>query len=297
MYLLDVLSSDKTNEMTLLKSLRTEYLDLPSALPSELASVLLRTALAHLTRRFESPTYESLITNLTAERNNGSRSGSLPPVAGPGAGIMAQVGTGAMHGPSPVLLPGAVTAPPPMGLDDGTRDMAYRGKGFLLPPPNSPPKRHAFLGMMEEVLGKYWHASGCAPTTTDPVSEMTGDKQPRPKWHTGDMPAPVDWVYLATPFMCCLARPVAVFFTFEKLMEKLGTSEPPNLRYLRLTCRIFPSLAFSARLDARTLSLSSAGTALVLRGRAGPNGDSGHVVDDDFAVARNVARRCAPPMG
>jgi hypothetical protein len=221
MYLLDVLSSDKTNEMTLLKTLRAEYQALPCSLPSELASVLLRTALAHHTRRFESPTYETLITSLTAERPNapGSRSGSFPPA--PGA---LGVGTFSHLGVSPIIPPGNLTAPPPMSLDEGSSGImsSWRGKGFLLPPPNAPPKRHVFMQMMEEVLGKYWHASGCSPQPTDYTAERHGDLAPRPAWHTGDMPAPVDWVYLATPFMCCLSRPIAVFYTFEKLLQRMG---------------------------------------------------------------------------
>jgi len=220
MYLLGVLSSDKTNEISILKVLRAEYQALPSSLPSELASVLLRTALAHHTRRFESPTYETLITSLTAERASapGSRSGTVPPTSG-ALGALGQLGGG--HGHSPVILPGANAVPPPMSIDDPST-MSWRGKGFLLPPPSAPPKRHVFMQMMEEVLGKYWHASGCSPQVTDLTAEVHGDLAPRPAWHTGDMPAPVDWVYLATPFMCCLSRPIAVFFTFEKLLERMG---------------------------------------------------------------------------
>jgi hypothetical protein len=232
MYLLDVLSADKTNEITLLKGLRTKYQALPASLPSELASVLLRTALTHHTRRFESPTYETLITSLTAERSTpgsvaSSRSASLAPghifpglpglpgLTGMALAQMSQVTTAS---PAP-------SAPPSTGALESLDDPAgaWRGKGFLLPPPTAPPRRHVFMQMMEEVLGKYWHAAGCAPERTDGIAEAGGDYAPRPAWIAGDMPAPVDWVYLATPLMCCLARPIAVFFTFEKLFERIGT--------------------------------------------------------------------------
>lgn len=215
MYLLGVLSSDKTNEMTSLKILRTEYAALPSSLPSDLQSTLLQTALAHHTRRFESPTYESLITTLTSEQClPGSRASSL----GPGSSLSMSTLSGAMSF-SPNLPPGPQGAPPPLSLEDG--GMSWRGKGFLLPPPSAPPTRHAYLTLIEEVLGKYWHAAGM-PDDPDPHSDL----QPRPAWAPGMPPAPADWVYLATPFVCVLSRPLAVFYSFEKLVDRLSECTP-----------------------------------------------------------------------
>jgi len=51
---------------------------------------------------------------------------------------------------------------------------------------------------LEEVLGKYYNEEQGVP----------GEE--------------VGWVYLATPFVCCYARPVAVFLAFQKLMERIS---------------------------------------------------------------------------
>lgn len=226
MYLLGVMSSDKTSEMTLLKTLRTAYQDLPSSLPSDLASLILQTALAHHTRRFENPTYEHLISTLTSE--------STPPWSGPGS--TASLGGPASRIPasnrpsaaSPNLKAGANNAPPPMSLDDGT--MAFRvksGGGFLIPAPTQAPSRHAYIAMVEEVLGKYWNSKGCRHSQLDmpPDGDRDSDEVgPRARWPEGMGPQPVDWVYLVTPFVCCLSRPIAVFYAFDKLAERLSES-------------------------------------------------------------------------
>lgn len=179
MYLLDVLKADKTSEMTMLKALRVNYAQLPSTLPADLSSMILRTSLAHHTRRFESPTYDSLISSLTAE----------------GGDVTGRVHS--RHGPSPNMAAAATANPPPLALEE-----SFRGKGFLIPPPTEPPSRHTYLSIMEEVLGKYYHAEGTSQRTTGPP--------------------PKDWVYLATPFVCCLSRPIAVFYAFEKLTERMS---------------------------------------------------------------------------
>ena len=31
-----------------------------------------------------------------------------------------------------------------------------------------------------------------------------------------------NWVYLATPFVCCLSRPIACYLGFEKIVERMG---------------------------------------------------------------------------
>lgn len=223
MYLLGVLSEDKTSEMTLMKQLRVNYAALPSTLPSELTSLVLQTALAHHTRRFENPTYESLITALTAETSppapyqpaiapTGSRSGW--------GGIGGSSYTAPLYNSPPVSGNNPVN-PPPLSLDEGSSVM-FRAKGFLIPPPSGPPSRHGYIALIEEVLGKYWHASGCKPEPGDAEAEPDGDHCPRPNWKPGEAPAPADWVYLATPFVCCLSRPIAVFYGFEKLMDRMS---------------------------------------------------------------------------
>ena len=67
MYLLGVLIPDRTSEITSIISMNTAYNSIPSRLPSNLESNLTRTALKHHTRRFWSPTYAGLISNLTSE--------------------------------------------------------------------------------------------------------------------------------------------------------------------------------------------------------------------------------------
>lgn len=228
MYLLGVMSSDKTSEMTLLKTLRTAYQDLPSSLPSDLASLLLQTALSHHTRRFENPTYESLISTLTSEPLGGGWVSGAGTGVGGALGLGSRVPSGNRPAASPNLLAGANSAPPPMSLDDGT--MAFRAKsggGFLIPAPTAPPTRHTYITMLEEVLGKFWHQTGCRPSEVDVEGEMEeADLDvavgPRARWPAGVWPQPVDWVYLVTPFVCCLSRPIAVFYAFDKLAERLS---------------------------------------------------------------------------
>jgi hypothetical protein len=115
-----------------------------------------------------------------------------------------------------------------MSLDDGT--MAFRAKSagtFLIPAPTAPPSRHAYLSMLEEVLGKYWHAVGCKPSRVEIEGEMEeADADvaigPRPRWPEGVGPQPADWVYLVTPFVCCFSRPISVYYAFDKLAAKLS---------------------------------------------------------------------------
>lgn len=224
MYLLGVMSSDKTSEMTLLKTLRTAYQELPSSIPSDLASLLIQTALAHHTRRFENPTYESLISTLTSEPGGGGYVSSGYLSAG-----ASRLPSSNRSTASPSLLPGSNQAPPPMALDDGT--MAFRTKsagGFLIPAPSAAPSRHAYLAMLEEVLGKYWYSQGAKGELDEDVEDADVAVGPRARWPAGVGPQPVDWVYLVTPFVCCLSRPIAVFYAFDKLAERL--SEYPGER-------------------------------------------------------------------
>ncbi|KAL1406996.1 hypothetical protein Q8F55_006409 [Vanrija albida] len=213
MYLLGVLDSDKTSEMTSLKALRQEYNALPSTLPSDLASLLLKTALAHHNRRFESPTYESLISSITAE-----------PTSGAGTAANSAPGSRATSGYGITPLASLVaqasgTSPSPSSDDRG-------GSGPLVPPPTASPTRAQYLSLMEDVLGKYWHSADCQPSSIEVAAGAGDSTGPRTRWLPGQPPAPADWVYLATPFVCCLARPMAVFYGFEALMDKLKAWPP-----------------------------------------------------------------------
>jgi hypothetical protein len=77
---------------------------------------------------------------------------------------------------------------------------------FLPPPPNAPLSRSVYLGVLEEVLGKYkaWRDS-----QGDEGEENGGGGEK-------------EWVWLITPFICCLSRPGAIFFGFQRLMERMG---------------------------------------------------------------------------
>jgi hypothetical protein len=81
---------------------------------------------------------------------------------------------------------------------------------FLPPPPSTPPSRQAFLAEVEEVLGKFWNAE----------KEQKRDGEWRRR-QTGLDGSEKDWVWLVTPFVCCLTRPMAVFLGFQKLMHRM----------------------------------------------------------------------------
>jgi hypothetical protein len=81
---------------------------------------------------------------------------------------------------------------------------------FLPPPPTTPPSRQAFLAEVEEVLAKFWHAENDAGRDGEWRRRRTGvDGSER------------EWVWLVTPFVCCLTRPVAVFLGFQGLMHRM----------------------------------------------------------------------------
>ena len=84
MYLLRVLSADKTSEISSIINLNTQYQAIPSVLPPDLQALLTKTALAHHTRRFSHPTYANLISSLTAENPTGASLGSPAAAAGTG---------------------------------------------------------------------------------------------------------------------------------------------------------------------------------------------------------------------
>lgn len=192
MYLLSVLSSDRTAEITFLLSLNSSYSTLPSSLPSHVISNIHQTALAHHTRRFYNPTYAGLITSLTAETPDS------PPQA-----LRPHLHLQSHHSSSSSNAKEQST----QQSQQSQQTLRSQYGRFLPPPPTSPPTRHAYLSTLEEVLGKYWNEEKDAGRKIEDGEER-------------------NWVYLATPFVCCYARPVAVFLAYQKLMERM--SEYPN---------------------------------------------------------------------
>lgn len=209
MYLLSVLSSDRTAEITFLLSLNSSYSTLPSSLPSKVVSNIHQTALRHHTHRFYNPTYAGLITSLTAEdsgthhhQHASSSSGHSGREAGLGLGSTSLgSGTGGSGGGS---------------TKDQNQTLRSQYGRFLPPPPTSPPSRHSYISTLEEVLGKYWNEEKEA---SRPIEE--GEER--------------EWVYLATPFVCCYARPVAVFLAYQKMMERIRESA-----YCSCSCCLSP---------------------------------------------------------
>jgi len=215
MYLLDVLSSDKTSEITSLISLNSSYQSLPSRLPSNLTSLILKTALAHHTHRFFNPTYAGLISSIT----------SKPPSSRESSGMIPTI--------QDTRNPPAFAIPPCESEDTLTLRSQY--VRFLPPPPSSPPARDEYLTMVEEVLGKFWSTE----------KDKGRDEEWRRTGSGGMDGTERDWVYLVTPFVCCLTRPMAVFLGFQRLVERLGAFlSPLGLIMLMLIGSVegFPSM-------------------------------------------------------
>ena len=194
MYLLEVLSPDKTQEITSILNLSTMYQNLPSSLPSHLPSLVTQTALEHHTSRFFNPTYAGLITSLTAEsasstiRPPNSRDNTTP-----------NLSTDIRHTAQTKNEDGELNT---------TRSQYSR---FLPPPPSSPPSRNGFISTVLEVLGKYHNIRLAKNENEETRREISGlDDSER------------DWVYLVSPFVCCLTRPAAICLGFEKLMNRIG---------------------------------------------------------------------------
>lgn len=282
MYLLHVLSPDRTTEISSLLSLTANYQAIPTDIPPRLTELLHRTALAHHTQRFHSPTYAGLITSLTAETpqphsQSHSQSTYLPPstttasapgsVNGNGNGVHSRESTwslvghsssqsqsqsqsqpqarsgqsssSATHNPlaqqtsrsarsSPHLPPQSSQIPPPFSLPDdphaysqaqaqaqaqASQPQTLRSQygRFLPPPPSTPPSRHGFITLLEEVLGKFYNAE----------KALGRDDEYRLRASGGLRDTEAGWVWLATPFACCFVRPVAVFLAFQKMMERI----------------------------------------------------------------------------
>ena len=198
MYLLDVISEDKTSEITSLIKLNTTYQSLPSTSPAAFTSLITRTALAHHTHRFVNPNYAGLISSTTSEvipcrsqAHESSIKSTYPPPDRQD------------FRPTPHL---------PISQSEVALSLRPQYVRFLPPPPTSPPTRHGYLSMLEEVLGKFWNAE----------KEMGRDDEWRRSITCGMEGSEKEWVYLLTPFVCCLSRPVAVFLGFQRLMHRLG---------------------------------------------------------------------------
>ncbi|WRT66387.1 uncharacterized protein IL334_003342 [Kwoniella shivajii] len=231
LYLLEVLSENKTAEISSLVSLNTTYQALPSELPTELTATLLRTALGHHTKRFRNETYAGLITSLTSEQstftakgkerasnnnnNNNNRQGS---------NVYSTMGGEIKSSTSPMIKSTDKHAPPPISLTSSLQasdsniselndlnTIRSQLSRILPPPPSTPPSRHTYLTILEEVLGKFHNAENMAGR----------DEEYRRNLNGGLQGSENDWIYLATPFVCVLSRPVGIFLGFQKLMEKL----------------------------------------------------------------------------
>lgn len=202
MYLLGVLSPDKTQEITSILNLINQYQALPTTLPSHLTSILTQTALAHHTRRFFNPTYAGLITSLTAEN------GSLPSINNEKSHSRDTTSNSSITNSNP----STETKNPTKGSEEGELNtIRSQYSRFLPPPPSSPPTRNGFISTVLEVLGKYHN-------TQLNKGRNSGSR----RMGSGVTDSEMDWVYLVTPFVCCLSRPGAVYLGFEKIMDRLG---------------------------------------------------------------------------
>ena len=221
LYLLNVLSEDKTTEITTIMALASTYQLLSSSLPSTITSLLLKTALQHHTRRFFNPTYADLISSLTAESPTHSGPIDAPNKlqAQPytqGNGITNQstslTHTHNQNGSTSGLAGSNSFGSGSIDIDETLTLRSQYGR-VLPPPPTTPPTRQAFLAEVEEVLGKFWHAENDAGRDGEWRRRRTGiDGSER------------EWVWLVTPFVCCLTRPVAVFLGFQGLMQRMRKS-------------------------------------------------------------------------
>ncbi|WVW83933.1 hypothetical protein I302_105956 [Kwoniella bestiolae CBS 10118] len=264
LYLLEVLSEDKTAEITSLLSLNTTYQALPHEIPSDLTASLMRIALGHHTKRFRSETYAGLISSLTAERqasttsNKGKeKQGHSQPSSGSRSFSLNSSNEGRHSGVSPLLTSIEKNPPPPISLSPHGQDEGLDGNDdednlntlrsqlsrILPPPPNAPPSRHHYISIIEEVLGKYYNAETLLGKHNNENHRGKGDR-----YYYGDEHEDKgDWIYLVTPFICVLSRPVGVFLGFQKLMERLKSfpSIPSRLASFLTLFRISQPELFS----------------------------------------------------
>ncbi|WVO16191.1 hypothetical protein L204_103862 [Cryptococcus depauperatus] len=236
LYLLGVLSEDKTSEITSLIALNTSYQSLPYHIPSALTSLILKAALNHHTKRFRNETYADLITSITAEHPT-TREGSKGTSVRPGVFVGIKIpNDNADPSRGPPAKPSGHHMRPSISLQSETLSDSMEDTNTLhsqlsriLPkPPSSPPTRHFFLSMLEEVLSKFWNAEKAAGRNDEQRRVEAG----------GIEGSEADWVYLCTPFVCVLSRPVGVFLAFQSLMGRLR-SFPPLPKRLATFLAIF----------------------------------------------------------
>jgi hypothetical protein len=200
MYLLGVLSPDKTQEISSILNLINQYQALSTSIPSHLASTLIQAALAHHTRRFFNPTYAGLITSLTAEN-------ALIPSSSSNEKIHSRETTNPSSAPNgDSRLLGKT-----QGEDGEINTIRSQYSRFLPPPPTAPPSRNTFISTVLEVLGKVYN-----------IQLAKGTDCEKRRMASGIENVEVDWVYLVTPFICCLSRPGAIALGFEQLMGRIG---------------------------------------------------------------------------
>jgi len=237
MYLLGVLAPDKTQEITSILTLNTLYQNLSSSLPSQLTSLLTKTALEHHTRRFFNPTYAGLITSLTTtDKSASNRDTNAAPNMTSDPRHTAQT----------------------KSEDGELNTIRSQYSRFLPPPPSTPPSRNAYISTVLEVLGKYHNMQ----------LQIGRDEETRKEMNAMMADTEMDWVYLVTPFVCCLTRPAAICLGFEKLMERTGelwlqisdraTAESITHR------RNLPAIAIETRLAPDALPPGNPGPTLVL---------------------------------
>lgn len=302
MYLLSVLSSDRTAEITFLLSLNSSYSTIPPALPSRAVSTIHRTALSHHTHRFYNPTYAKLITSLTAESRleGGSSTGGYAStskdqsIAPAGARSKSKTSTSdsqsqsqssfQAQSQSQAQTQASQSQSSRTTEDDASGTLRSQYGRFLPPPPTSPPSRHAYLSTLEEVLGKYYNVEKEAGRLAPP-GQIQGQGEE------------VNWVYLATPFVCCFARPVAVFLAFQKMMDRIRESRELRKYKSADGDRNVPAPSIPPGFAVDPLSPGPAGIVCLFRRRAGPICRDCHELVDDNVVQGDVAWRRASSLG
>ncbi|EIW70629.1 hypothetical protein TREMEDRAFT_29209, partial [Tremella mesenterica DSM 1558] len=220
MYLLEILSSDKTNESKSLVDLNESYQHLPSSLSSSITSVILKTALHHHLRRFSNPTYASLISSLTAEPLPplDSSPSQPPPIErdrvnpNPSTDITNSPNSNPnLKPPSQILTLSDGLNVPIVAKTDKANVQAQHMR-LLPPPPTSPLTRQNYLTVIQEVIGKYYAARSAAGKSSIEWKEEWED--------------PKTLVYLATPFCCTYTRPIAIYLSLAHFIARLKSFPP-----------------------------------------------------------------------
>ncbi|RXK34924.1 hypothetical protein M231_07829 [Tremella mesenterica] len=252
MYLLEILSSDKTNESKSLVDLNESYQHLSSSLSSSITSVILKTALHHHLRRFSNPTYASLISSLTAEPLPPLDSSPSQPPSIERDRVNANSSTDVTN--SPNSNPNSKSPSQILTLSDGLNvpivaktdkaNVQAQHMRLLPPPPTSPLTRQNYLTVIQEVIGKYYAArsAGLLPsarytipnTNLKPQESQTQGCNVEGQVEAGK--SSIEWkeewedsktlVYLATPFCCTYTRPIAIYLSLAHFIAKLKSFPP-----------------------------------------------------------------------